>query len=1278
MRITRVAGSNLASLESFDIDFEDEPLRSAGLFAITGPTGSGKSTLLDAICLALYDETPRLSGRSTVQVLDGVTGDGNERRIGTNDVGSLLQRGAGKGWAEVDFVGVDGLRYRSRWSIQRAHGKASGALQKQTLQLQRLDAEGAVVTTIGTTKGETLHAIEAALGLRFAQFRRAVLLAQGDFAAFLKAPPNERAELLERMTGTELYGEISRQAHLEAKMWTERRPRLQARRDALRALTADQRADLERSLAETEAVGLEGEREVAATRAAVDWHRARAERVAALATAQQEHDVARAQRVAEDALADELEAVLAARSLRAPYERALLARSRVVAAERALALATTAAATADGDRAAAERAEAEALSRLRAAEAALAEAQPGLRAARALDVQLGLAAEQGATVSAAAEQARRRADLAGAEAQRQQREMTALQAAAAAHEAWLAAHADDVWLADQRAALVGPLDDAAQVAGRLDEQRRRAARAADAASHAQAAAERGRRALETKDDAARVAAREVEALAAAHEANLGGAIAAALQDCDLARAALTAAQAIAAEHTSAQVRLRDAEAETAAKAARAEAAALAATQRAADAAATELRLAEAKDGLGRLQATLDLAQQRHLLVDGVACPLCGAHEHPYAAQPPHPAVAQQRDRVAMLERELAAASRDAVRAETERGALQTRLAELAEVVRSERGILDEALRRWRDGLDALRTACDVPTTLAHLGPSHLGPSHLGPSHLGPPLLAPSEPPLLEDAGCADAIAARLADLDAAVAALQGSSKAWHGTAARLAEAQRAADAARAASEAERQGVEGLQARRTEAEREAERAAHDAAQGEARLQELETRLAPLWARQPAWRARLATDAAAVRAGLDDAAEEVTRRRAEAEGASARAQALRTELAGLVATAQELATGAAGLAADAEAKRRDLETVRARRATELGGESADDVERRLQRAVAEAARLVDEARGRLALALAAAAKAAEARSAADDQRRERADDQRANDAELSGLLAAMGLDEATLAARLSHDEAWSAARTARIRALDAAVQRAEGAVRKADEALRAHQQTAAPVLDATQAQEQLAQLSAQQGEIAQRIGALKSQRRDDDDRRAEADRLDALLARHDQDAEPWLQLQDLIGSADGKVFRLYAQGLTLDVLLAHANSHLRELSRRYRLQRVPGADLELQIIDGDMADDVRALTTLSGGETFLVSLALALGLASLSSRATAIESLFIDEGFGTLDPETLEVAMAALDGLQQSGRKVGVISHVPGLAEQLGVRIEVRPRGAGRSDVRVRAR
>lgn len=165
-----------------------------------------------------------------------------------------------------------------------------------------------------------------------------------------------------------------------------------------------------------------------------------------------------------------------------------------------------------------------------------------------------------------------------------------------------------------------------------------------------------------------------------------------------------------------------------------------------------------------------------------------------------------------------------------------------------------------------------------------------------------------------------------------------------------------------------------------------------------------------------------------------------------------------------------------------------------------------------------------------------------------------------------------------------------------------------------------------------------------------------------------------AERWAKLNELAGSADGGKFRRIAQGYTLDVLLGYANVQLRELTRRYRLERVPDT-LALQVIDHDMCDEVRTVHSLSGGESFLVSLALALGLSSLSSNRMKVESLFIDEGFGSLDGETLRLAMDVLENLRTQGRKIGVISHVQEMTERIPVQIRVCRAGNGRSSVEV---
>ena len=196
--------------------------------------------------------------------------------------------------------------------------------------------------------------------------------------------------------------------------------------------------------------------------------------------------------------------------------------------------------------------------------------------------------------------------------------------------------------------------------------------------------------------------------------------------------------------------------------------------------------------------------------------------------------------------------------------------------------------------------------------------------------------------------------------------------------------------------------------------------------------------------------------------------------------------------------------------------------------------------------------------------------------------------------------------------------------------------------------------------------------------------DDQQRHKATALDEAIAVHDVESRVWIDLADLIGAADGAKFRQFAQGLTLDALVGHANEHLTTLAPRYRLRRTGSTqqkhDLDLVVVDTEAGDDVRSTATLSGGESFLVSLALALGLSSLSANEGArgrVESLFIDEGFSALDQETLDVALAAFDALRQTGRQIGVISHVPLLVERLGAQVRIIPMGGGASRVEVHA-
>lgn len=198
-------------------------------------------------------------------------------------------------------------------------------------------------------------------------------------------------------------------------------------------------------------------------------------------------------------------------------------------------------------------------------------------------------------------------------------------------------------------------------------------------------------------------------------------------------------------------------------------------------------------------------------------------------------------------------------------------------------------------------------------------------------------------------------------------------------------------------------------------------------------------------------------------------------------------------------------------------------------------------------------------------------------------------------------------------------------------------------------------------------------AAREGTVKSAlERDDYQRKMHKERT-KMLADERERLAIWQRLRELIGSHDGRKFRTFAQGLSLDVLLRHSNCHLAKLTDRYELRRVEDGALQLEILDLHQANARRPMESLSGGESFLASLALALGLSDLAGRKVRIDTLFIDEGFGALDPDTLDVAVAALESLRSGNKTVGVVSHVELLKERIGAQLRVQPGPGGISTI-----
>lgn len=202
-----------------------------------------------------------------------------------------------------------------------------------------------------------------------------------------------------------------------------------------------------------------------------------------------------------------------------------------------------------------------------------------------------------------------------------------------------------------------------------------------------------------------------------------------------------------------------------------------------------------------------------------------------------------------------------------------------------------------------------------------------------------------------------------------------------------------------------------------------------------------------------------------------------------------------------------------------------------------------------------------------------------------------------------------------------------------------------------------------EENLAQVHAEIITRTQRQGEIKALFQGDSDRRANLKTLLKDIEDKESVCTIWSHLNSLIGSKEGDKYRKFAQGLTLDHLVHLANQQLEHLHGRYQLARKSKGELELEVVDTWQGDVSRDTKTLSGGESFLVSLALALALSDLVSHKTSIDSIFLDEGFGTLDGETLEIALDALDSLNASGKMIGVISHVDALKERIPVQLKV---------------
>ena len=213
MKLQKLTIRNLASIEDAVIDFENGPLSEESLFLICGETGAGKTTILDAICLALYNDTPRMDHAASERYKDITQAFSSKKEeVLINDNRQLMRRNTCEAWTELDFIGTNDIPYTARWYVARARKKADGALQdvKWTLENRKTCVQL-------TKKTEIPNEIQNAIGLTFEQFCRTTLLAQGDFTKFLQSKESEKSDILEKLTGTAIYSEIGSRIYAVTK-----------------------------------------------------------------------------------------------------------------------------------------------------------------------------------------------------------------------------------------------------------------------------------------------------------------------------------------------------------------------------------------------------------------------------------------------------------------------------------------------------------------------------------------------------------------------------------------------------------------------------------------------------------------------------------------------------------------------------------------------------------------------------------------------------------------------------------------------------------------------------------------------------------------------------------------------------------------------------------------------------------------------------------------------------------------------------------------------------
>lgn len=1216
MRILSLRLKNLNALKGeWKIDFTQSPFSENGLFAITGPTGAGKTTLLDAICLALYHQTPRLGQISSTA---------NE----------IMTRGTAECLAEVTFS-VKGKAYRAFWSMRRARGKADGNLQPAHVELAESESGKVLASQIRQKTDE----IEAITGLNFARFTKSMLLSQGDFAAFLNANENDRAELLEELTGTEIYGDISRRVHEEYKAAEQSLQLLRGNKDSVQLLTEEKRNELQSTIEKTEAALEKVRNDVAMYQQGVKYF----ETLTQLQLDCQQAD----------------EQLTQAKLAMAEHDEALIRLQRGEPAEQLRARWQQ---KGDIEKQYAEKQAQTAQQRQHFSQAQIKVQDAEVQRKRARDELKDFQAQAEPQIQMIQQQVmpldreidRLKQKISGAQSTFEEKQQVYQQDQQALQENqtcldevdkhltectyYLETHKEDESLSallsgwrEQVNRLVQHKAEHQQLAvkittneqqyGQLNKEFNLANadyKQADAAFiHAQ----------QTKDECEQA----FDALLKIQDEQ---AVESELNRIENLFLPLTKGKSIQSQYQQQRMKAQ----EITEKLAKDEEARLQAQERR-DALREQWRQynQSLQDLVRLIDQEAQLAAFRDALCEGEACPLCGATSHPALAARAVD-VPQTVVRKRAMEEKLQQAEQQGRDAAGQWETLGARIEQHQLALKQLHQEQESTLSQWQEVVRQLNLVISID------------------DHEG--------------------LAAFDGSLETQRSALQAHRSALRKAANEVKQASKVLEQQRQQRSERNDTLRKLESKIKETASELKHHQTALVQHNDAIHAIKEQLAEEAKKvnQPApegdlisWLNELQSKSEAWHAKHKQREEQKERRRDLAQDKAGIEATLKSSQARLKEHEQALSERQLAMKKALDERRAllgDVDATAALSKLTITLEEKSQAWERAQQFFFECNEQFIEAKSKKESAESALLELQSTQKQINQTWVQARQGQGFDD------------DDAFLKALLPSNERENL--TDLKNRLEKAVSDNMALQQKAQAQLQ-QWQTSTLAAQWQQAERQalnatLAEVEQKRDTLLEDKGKLLASLRQDDDFRRRYQSILTEIAEKEAHFDDIAALHGLIGSADGHKFRKFAQGLTLDNLVVLANRQLQRLHGRYRLTRHAGEGLSLRVIDTWQGDIERDTKTLSGGESFLVSLALALALSDLVSHKTSIDSLFLDEGFGTLDAQTLDIALDALDNLNASGKMIGVISHIEAMKERIPVQIRVNKRsGLGLSEL-----